>query len=259
MRYPTNWISITNGLHNGKCLDFGWCSHHNQTVYACDSGIVLKLENQYTGGNIVYIKHDNGFISMYAHLKSFKVKAGQRVNLGDPIAVMGNSGHVYNSQTKKWENVKEHLHFGLYSSEKLINTSTQKSDLNPFDYLEVYPNQSVREDTLKTYGKKIRYYNQTGWTAGKYELLYKKAVRKEPHLGNNIKKVKECASWAKSARDMLTSKKPNDDAYLKVGSVIDISTIIDEKGRIWGRWGKTGNDYIVLCNIDGSPQAQKVD
>ena len=57
---------------------------------------------------------------------------------------------------------------------------------------------------------------------------------------------------------MLVSKKPKDDIYLKAGSQLDISEIIDEKGRIWGRWGKTGNDYICLCNIDGTAQAIKI-
>ena len=38
----------------------------------------------------------------------------------------------------------------------------------------------------------------------------------------------------------------------------EISKIIDEGGRIWGKWGKTGNDHICLCNIDGTPQATKV-
>ena len=119
----------------------------------------------------------------------------------------------------------------------------------------------VREDTLQEYGMLIKYYNPTPatWTKGNYQLLKEKAVRKEPHLGNNIKKVKECMSWAKSARNMLTKPNtPNANAYLKIGSVIDISEIINEKGRIWGRWGKTGNDYIVLCNIDGTPQAVKI-
>ena len=245
MRYPTNWISITQGFHCGKHLDFGWCSHHAQPIYSCDAGIVKRPEwQEKSGGNVIYIQHDNGLVSSYAHLLCYCVKEGQRVELGQQIGIMGDTGVC----------TGEHLDFALYKS---YNVRYKNSTIDPFDYLEVYPNQQVREDAIKKYGKYIRYYNPTGWTTGKYELLKEKAVRKEPHLGNNIKKVKECASWAKSARDMLTSKKPNDNAYLKTGSVIDISTIIDEKGRIWGRWGKTDNDYIVLCNIDGTPQAIK--
>lgn len=249
MRYPTNWISITQGFHVGKCLDFGWCSHHNQDVYACDAGKVMPLEKQDQGGNVIYIQHDNGMVSCYAHLKSFAVKAGQRVSLGQKIGVMGKTGKGATG---------EHLHFGLFKS---YSVRYKNSTINPFDYLEVYPNQEVRKDTVKKYADYIKYYNPTPatWTKGKYQLLKEKAVRKEPHLGNNIKKVKECMSWDKSAIKLLTKPNtPNADAYLKSGSQIDISEIIDEKGRIWGRWGKTGNDYIVLCNIDGTPQAIKI-
>ena len=248
MRYPTNWISITQGFHCGKHLDFGWCSHHNQPVYACDNGIVMKPEYQDVGGNVIYIQHDNGLVSSYAHLQSYCVKEGQRVQIGQQIGIMGKTGKP----------TGEHLDFALYKNYKV---RYKNSTINPFSYLEVYPDQSVREDTLQQYGALIKYYNPTPatWTQGNYQLLKEKAVRKEPHLGNNIKKVKECYSWDKSAIKMLTKPNtPNADAYLKTGSVIDISEIINENGRIWGRWGKTGNDYIVLCNIDGTPQAVKV-
>ena len=250
MRYPTNWISITQGFHVGKHLDFGWCGHHGQAVYACDAGVVKKLEYQEkSGGNVIYIQHDNGLVSSYAHLKSYCVKQGQRVELGQQIGIMGDTGVC----------TGEHLDFALYTS---YSVRYKNSTVNPFDYLEVYPNQEVRKDTQKKYGADIKYYNPTpsAWTKGTYQLLKKKAVRREPHLGNNIKKVQEAinAHWADSAMAMLVSKKPKDDIYLKAGSQLDISEIIDEKGRIWGRWGKTGNDYVVLCNIDGTAQAIKV-
>jgi len=43
-------------------------------------------------GDIVIIKHDNGYSTRYAHLSSRLVSKGQEVNAGDEIGKMGNSG-----------------------------------------------------------------------------------------------------------------------------------------------------------------------
>ena len=252
MIYPTNFISITQGYHEGYHLDFGWCSHHNQPIRAIADGYVLKIEKQKNGGNVLYIKHNNNMVSSYAHLQSINVKGNEKVSLGQNVAIMGKTG---TSATG------EHLDLALYSNEKKA-LSYQKSDVKLFDYIEVYPDQSVRDDTLKKYSKYIKFYNPTPttWTKGTYQFLKEKAIRKQPHLGNNIKKIKECIAerWDDSAYAKITPlNKPNADAYVKTGKDFEIEEIIDENGRIWGRWGKTGNDYMVICNIDGTPQAIK--
>ncbi len=90
------------------------------------------------------------------------------------------------------------------------------------------------------------------WTTGNYKLLVAKCIRKQPNLGNNILKVKNCASATKK---VLTSTKANDNAKIKVGTIVSISKIIKEGSRIWGQYG---NCYIVLCNEDGTKQAMKV-
>lgn len=252
--YPTNYISITQGYHEGYHLDFGWCSHHNQDVHSIGNGYVLKLEKQKTGGNVIYIKHDNGFVSTYAHLKSFNVKVNQNVIMGEKIGVMGNTGHVYNPTTKKWEQVGEHLDLAIYSNEKKALTY-QKSDIDPFKYMYVYPFQSIREDALKKYGNKIKFYNE--YEAGTYQLLFNKYIRTSPCITKNDKencvKVKECY---KDIYPYLVSTKPDDYAIYKKGTTLDITEIVKEdNGRIWG---KLRNCYIVLQNKDGKNQAERV-
>ena len=84
MRYPVNYIAITQGLHYGKCIDFGWSNAYggkNQSVFACDDGVVYRIENQKNGGNVIYIEHLNGMVSCYAHLAddSIIVKVGDIV------------------------------------------------------------------------------------------------------------------------------------------------------------------------------------
>ena len=243
MIYPVNYISISQGFHHGKCLDFGWWKekYRGQDIVSIDEGIVYKVEQQEKGGNVVYIKHPSGIISCYAHLNKVYVKKNQKVLLAQAIGTMGETGQVSGM----------HLHFGLYSKGKNIYGN---ADLNPFDYLRVYPNQVVRTTGLtKEYLNDIKYYQQPiTWKEGNYQLIVSKCIRTSPNLGNNIVKVKDCKSATKK---VLTSTKPNDKAKIRVNTVVTITKIIDENGRIWGKYG---NCYIVLCNIDGTPQAIKV-
>ena len=90
------------------------------------------------------------------------------------------------------------------------------------------------------------------WTKGTYRLTVAKCIRRSHNLGNNIIKVKECTA---STKKVLTSTNPNADAKIKVGTDVIISGIYNENGRIWGAFG---NCWIVICNIDGTPQAQKI-
>lgn len=45
-------------------------------------------------GNVIVIDHGNGETTLYAHLSSFKVSAGQKVNQGQVIGNVGNTGNV---------------------------------------------------------------------------------------------------------------------------------------------------------------------
>ncbi len=64
-------------------------------VHAIDSGTVAYVGNEVKGyGNLVLVKHDNGWISAYAHLDDPMVKVGQKIGSGQVIAKVGNSGGV---------------------------------------------------------------------------------------------------------------------------------------------------------------------
>jgi lipoprotein YgeR len=62
-----------------------------QPVYAAAAGKVVYVGNQLRGyGNLVMIKHDEDYITAYAHDK-LMVNNGQNVKIGQQIATMGNS------------------------------------------------------------------------------------------------------------------------------------------------------------------------
>jgi murein DD-endopeptidase MepM/ murein hydrolase activator NlpD len=103
-------------------------SHRNQLAYDFDmpigadvtaarGGVVMLTwdhtpdvgTEQYQGqANYVYIKHDDGTVAFYAHLKqdSITVRIGDRVEAGQRIAASGSSGYTGEIP---------HLHFGVYA------------------------------------------------------------------------------------------------------------------------------------------------
>jgi len=68
-------------------------------VAAVDGGTVAYAGNELRGyGNLVLIKHPNGWISAYAHCEELLVKRGDNVNRGQVIAKVGATGGVSEPQ-----------------------------------------------------------------------------------------------------------------------------------------------------------------
>ena len=66
-------------------------------------GVVAIAANHYFAGNVVYVDHGEGVVSMYCHLSAMDVKPGQKVEAGQKIGEVGATGRV----------TAAHLHFGL--------------------------------------------------------------------------------------------------------------------------------------------------
>ncbi len=68
-------------------------------VKAAEGGTVTYAGDEVKGyGNLVLIKHDNGYISAYAHNGDLSVKRGEKVRRGQVIATSGRSGNVTSPQ-----------------------------------------------------------------------------------------------------------------------------------------------------------------
>lgn len=64
-----------------------------QPIYASAAGTVVYAGNQLRGyGNLVMIKHNEDYITAYAHNETILVNNGQKVKAGQKIATMGSSG-----------------------------------------------------------------------------------------------------------------------------------------------------------------------
>ncbi|MDY0099132.1 MAG: M23 family metallopeptidase [Bacteroidales bacterium] len=95
-------------------------------IYASGDGTVASVSSSKRGmGNHIIIDHGFGYTSIYAHLDSFNVRAGQKVNRGDVIGFVGNTGM----------SIAPHLHYEI----KLNGTNVDPvnyyfNDLSPHEY-----------------------------------------------------------------------------------------------------------------------------
>ncbi len=64
-------------------------------VHAAEGGVVAYAGDELKGyGNLVLLRHDNGWITAYAHNDQLSVKRGDRVRRGQVIAKAGKSGNA---------------------------------------------------------------------------------------------------------------------------------------------------------------------
>lgn len=85
-----------DGTHNDG-INIG--APRGAAVEAADAGVVAYTGNELRGyGNLILIKHANGWISAYAHCDQLLVKRGDKVTRGQLIARVGATGNVSEPQ-----------------------------------------------------------------------------------------------------------------------------------------------------------------
>lgn len=87
-------------------------------VRAAENGVVAYVGNELKGfGNLLLIKHADGWMTAYAHNDQLLVHKGEQVRRGQQIATVGSSGNVTQPQ----------LHFELRRGTEAVN---------PYDYIK---------------------------------------------------------------------------------------------------------------------------
>ena len=81
-------------------------------IVVAASGTVVEAGWKNGGfGNMILIDHGNGLRTIYMHMSQVTVAAGQVVNSGELIGLMGNTGNSTGS----------HLHFGVFNNGREVN------------------------------------------------------------------------------------------------------------------------------------------
>ena len=97
-RWPANGRVITafGPMTNGQQNDeINIAVPENTPVKAAEDGTVAYAGNELKGyGNLILVRHPNGYVTAYAHAKELLVKRGDQVKRGQVIAHSGQSGNV---------------------------------------------------------------------------------------------------------------------------------------------------------------------
>jgi murein DD-endopeptidase MepM/ murein hydrolase activator NlpD len=105
--YGERWGKMHKGLD--LAADAG------EPVYAVAPGEVIYAGNGLHGyGNVVILRHDRRYSSLYAHNSELKVKQGDQIEQGALVALLGNTGH----------STGPHVHFEIRDGDSAINPHT---------------------------------------------------------------------------------------------------------------------------------------
>jgi murein DD-endopeptidase MepM/ murein hydrolase activator NlpD len=112
-----------SGSHSG--IDFR--ASTGTAVYAAADGVVEGIGDtdrtcpKASFGKWVFIRHNNGLATVYAHLSLIKAVEGQKVRTGDLIAYSGNTGH----------STAPHLHLTVMASNGVNGEEGARVDSKP--------------------------------------------------------------------------------------------------------------------------------
>ncbi len=110
-RWPTKG-RIIQGYRKGQNDGINIAVPEGTAIKAAEGGVVAYAGSELKGyGNLVLIRHPNGFVSAYAHNSQLKVKRGDQVRRGQTIAAAGRTGNVSTPQ----------LHFELRKGANPVN------------------------------------------------------------------------------------------------------------------------------------------
>ncbi|MBR0817797.1 LysM peptidoglycan-binding domain-containing M23 family metallopeptidase [Bradyrhizobium liaoningense] len=101
-RWPVRGKVVTSygAKTNGKSNDgINLAVPEGTPVKAAEDGVVAYSGNELKGyGNLVLVRHSNGYVTAYAHASELMVKRGDTIKRGQVIAKSGQSGEVASPQ-----------------------------------------------------------------------------------------------------------------------------------------------------------------
>jgi murein DD-endopeptidase MepM/ murein hydrolase activator NlpD len=151
LKSPLKYTHVTSGFGNRFHPVLQYFKEHNGVdyqaavgtpVWAVSDGTVTRAGNFGPNGNLVCLKHLNGFETCYAHLSKVMVRNGQHVSQKQVIALTGSTGR----------STGPHLHFALKRSGAFLNPLNQK-----FPRAEPIPKDQLARyrETITPYVEKL--------------------------------------------------------------------------------------------------------
>ena len=114
------YTTISSGFGNRYIEQYGLSGFHRgidipapggTPIHACNSGTVIRSEFHYSWGNYVLVDHGGGNSTLYAHMTTRLVSAGQVVSKGETLGTVGQTGHAFG----------DHLHLEYWINGEITN------------------------------------------------------------------------------------------------------------------------------------------
>ncbi|MCL2374146.1 MAG: M23 family metallopeptidase [Treponema sp.] len=121
MPFGRNQNPFTGQYYIHRGIDISTFRQGDPIVAAADGQVIFVGFDRDGFGNNVIIRHRHGFFTRYAHMLSFRVQVGQRVQQGDVIGFIGNTGL----------STGPHLHYEVHIGSDVVD---------PYNYLNIRPN-----------------------------------------------------------------------------------------------------------------------
>lgn len=151
LRAPLSFRRISSAFGMRRHPVLGRWRRHAGTDYSApigtpvrsiSDGVVVFAGRRGGYGNVIDVRHKNGYLSRYAHLRNFAagVTRGRRVTIGQTIAYVGMTGLT----------TGPHLHFEVLVSgvQRNANVVLRSRGGQPIAQSERYDFQTTRERTL---------------------------------------------------------------------------------------------------------------
>lgn len=124
-------------VRDHKGLDF--TADIGTPVYATGDGVVTAAYFSGSYGNVIFLDHDYGYETRYAHLSRFNAKKGQRIKRGDIIGFVGDTGLSRGP----------HLHYEVLFKGRQINPiNFFQRDLSNKEYEKLVEEGSKQRESL---------------------------------------------------------------------------------------------------------------
>jgi murein DD-endopeptidase MepM/ murein hydrolase activator NlpD len=85
---------LFNGRVSSSHLGVDYRGKTGDPIYAANRGVVALVDSFFLAGNVVYIDHGDGIVTGYFHMSEPKVAAGDTVERGQEIGLVGATGRV---------------------------------------------------------------------------------------------------------------------------------------------------------------------
>lgn len=103
----------TDPFHGGAAMHSGldFRGPVGSPIHAAADGRVAFVGTKDGYGKVVEVSHGNGMMTRYAHMSAWRARVGQRVDAGDVIGLIGNTGR----------STGPHLHFEVRIHDRAVN------------------------------------------------------------------------------------------------------------------------------------------